>query len=286
MKKLIAIDLDGTLLSSNLDISNENIRAIQKAQEAGHIVMICSGRAPEDIDKVVHNTPLECPVAGSNGTAVIVDGTKISEISIAVESVRTIASLLERDEFPYKLYTNKGIFVERNFSSRIAKVLNNDQSLAEHFTEKEIKFMTETPVESDAVKLFENIEEVLQLEGIAIQKFFIATFVGKEELTSTLSSQLEGISITTSGPYNIEIMDLNGHKGNGLKVVAEHYQIPIENTVAIGDNFNDVPMLELAGVSVAMGNGDPTVKEMADHVTLTNDEHGVAAAIEKYVLNL
>jgi hydroxymethylpyrimidine pyrophosphatase-like HAD family hydrolase len=66
--------------------------------------------------------------------------------------------------------------------------------------------------------------------------------------------------------------------------MAEYYNIPIENTVAIGDNFNDVPMLEVAGLSVAMGNADPSVKEIADVVTLTNNEHGVAHAIEKYVL--
>ncbi|RXJ01763.1 HAD family phosphatase [Anaerobacillus alkaliphilus] len=285
MKKLIAIDLDGTLLSSNLDISVENITAIQKAQEAGHIVMICSGRAPEDIQKVLINTPLQCPLAGSNGTVVIVDGEKLSEVSIAKESVRTIANVLESNKSPFKLYTNKGIYVQKHFSTRISNVLENDQKLTEHFTEKEIKFMTETPVESETVTLFEEIEEVLQVENIAVQKFFISTFVGKEELTSTLSNQLEDISITTSGPYNIEIMDRSGHKGNGLKVIAEHYQIDIENTVAIGDNFNDVPMLKLAGLSIAMGNGDPTVKEMADQITLTNDQHGVAVAIKKYVLN-
>jgi hydroxymethylpyrimidine pyrophosphatase-like HAD family hydrolase len=79
-------------------------------------------------------------------------------------------------------------------------------------------------------------------------------------------------------------MDTNGHKGNGIRVMAEYFNIPIENTVAIGDNFNDVPMLKTAGLSIAMENGDPAVKEIADVVTLTNNEHGVAHAIEKYVL--
>jgi hypothetical protein len=79
-------------------------------------------------------------------------------------------------------------------------------------------------------------------------------------------------------------MDEKGNKGYGLKAVAKHYNIPLEQTIAIGDNFNDVPMLEAAGLSVAMGNAEPEVKEMCDIVTRTNDEHGVAYAIRQFVL--
>ena len=77
-------------------------------------------------------------------------------------------------------------------------------------------------------------------------------------------------------------MDINGHKGNGIRVMAEYFNIPIENTVAIGDNFNDVPMLETtAGLPIAMGNGDPAVKEIADVVTLTNMKYRLLLALFK-----
>jgi len=284
MKKLIAIDLDGTLLSSNIDISPENVKAIQAAQDAGHIVMICSGRAPEDIKNVLNKTPLQCPVAGSNGTMVIADGKLLSQISIQKETVATVANILNKKEYPFKIYTNKGIFVVSTWSERMHSFLDNNKDVLNHLTEKEYKLMTEQPKETESIKIFEDLEEVLKVEGITIQKFFIPTISGKEELIASLQ-HLEGISITTSGPFNIEIMDTNGHKGNGIRVMAEYFNIPIEDTVAIGDNFNDVPMLETAGLSVAMGNADPTVKEMADVVTLTNNEHGVAHAIEKYILN-
>lgn len=284
MKKLIAIDLDGTLLSSNIDISPENVKAIQAAQDAGHIVMICSGRAPEDIKTVIAKTPLQCPVAGSNGTMVIADGKLLSQISIQKETVATVANILNKKEYPFKIYTNKGIFVASTWSERMHSFLDNNKDVLNHLTEKEYKLMTEQPKETESIKIFEDLEEVLKVEDITIQKFFIPTISGKEELITALQD-LEGISITTSGPFNIEIMDTNGHKGNGIRVMAEYFNIQIEDTVAIGDNFNDVPMLETAGLSVAMGNADPTVKEMADVVTLTNNEHGVAHAIEKYILN-
>ena len=66
--------------------------------------------------------------------------------------------------------------------------------------------------------------------------------------------------MVTASPTNLEIMDKNGHKGNGIQQMAAHFNIPIEDTVAIGDNFNDVPMLEVAGLSVAMGNAEEDVK--------------------------
>ncbi|MGM7719258.1 Cof-type HAD-IIB family hydrolase [Metabacillus sp. Hm71] len=283
MKKLIAIDLDGTLLSSNIEISNENVEAIQKAQQAGHVVMICSGRAPEDIKQLIDQTPLDCPVAGSNGTKVLADGKLLSQISIDKEHVKKVAAILNEKKYPFKLYTSHGILVASTWTERMLAFLEQNQEFSKGLTPKEYKFLTEQPKETDTIKVFDEIEEVLKIEEIAIQKFFIPTISGKDELIATLKA-IEGISITTSGPFNIEIMDTNGHKGNGIKVMAEYFNIPIENTVAIGDNFNDVPMLEAAGLSIAMGNADPTVKDIADVVTLTNNEHGVAHAIETYVL--
>ncbi|MBM7604278.1 Cof subfamily protein (haloacid dehalogenase superfamily) [Metabacillus crassostreae] len=283
MKKLIAIDLDGTLLSSNIDISKENIEAIQAAQEAGHIVMICSGRAPEDIKTVIGQTPLQCPVGGSNGTMVIADGKLLSEVSINKETAKHVATTLNENKFPFKVYTNKGIYVASTWSERMLVFLEKNPDIASGLTEKEYKFMTEQPKETDTIKIFTTIDDVLNNQDLSIQKFFVPTLSGKDELIAKLKDT-ENISITTSGPFNIEIMDTNGHKGNGVKVMAEYFNIPIEDTVAIGDNFNDVPMLEVAGLSVAMGNADPTVKKMADVVTLTNNENGVAHAINKYVL--
>ncbi len=284
MRKLIAIDLDGTLLSSKIEISQENIEVIQQAQKAGHIVMICSGRAPEDIKNVIEKTPLKCPVAGSNGTMVIADGKLLSQVSLDSENIRTVSSLLNDRKYPFKVYTSKGIFVASTWSERMIATLERNEQIKEHLTSQEYKFMTEQPKETESVKVFNTIEDLLSQDDLAIQKFFIPTIEGKNELMAKLK-EIPGISITTSGTYNIEIMDVNGHKGNGVKVMAEYFQIPIEDTVAIGDNFNDVPMLEVAGLSIAMGNADPTVKELADVVTLTNNEHGVAHAIKTYILD-
>jgi len=78
-------------------------------------------------------------------------------------------------------------------------------------------------------------------------------------------------------------MHKDGHKGIGLRKMAEYYRIPIENTVAIGDNFNDLPMLQCAGYAIAMDNADNEVKKICDFVTLSNSENGVAHALRKLI---
>jgi Cof subfamily protein (haloacid dehalogenase superfamily) len=285
MRKLIAIDLDGTLLSPSLEISDENLTAMKLAQDEGHVVMICSGRAPEDISDVLKSTGIKCPIAGSNGTVVIVDGNEISNISMRKKDVIAVAQILNHKRNPYKIYTSEGIYVPSSWSENFAEMLEEHKELAEQLTKRELQSLTEKPKESDTSKIFDSLDDLLSIGNFRVQKFFIPTIISKlkEELIHAFQ-EIEGISITTSGPYNIEIMDKNGNKSNGLKTVSEFYQIPIENTIAIGDNYNDVPMMGAAGLSIAMGNADPKIKELCDVTTLSNQENGVAVAIKKYML--
>lgn len=121
--KLIALDMDGTLLSSNLEISKENLQAIQTAKEAGHIVMICSGRAKEDALKLLEEYKLSLPVGASNGAIVYVDGKVINSRCLQNDKVYKLAKLLESEGFPYKLYTNKGVYSPYTWQTKSCKLL-------------------------------------------------------------------------------------------------------------------------------------------------------------------
>lgn len=101
---------------------------------------------------------------------------------------------------------------------------------------------------------------------------------------NTYFKSIEEIYVTGSTPFNLEVTNINGNKGNGLKVMAHHFNIPLEDTVAIGDENNDIPMFKVAGLAIGMGNAKEETKEHCHVVTLTNDENGVAYAIEKYIL--
>ncbi|WNS77826.1 Cof-type HAD-IIB family hydrolase [Domibacillus sp. DTU_2020_1001157_1_SI_ALB_TIR_016] len=284
--KLIAIDLDGTLLSPEMEITKENIEALRKAQSQGNIVMICSGRAPEDIQQILKKYEISCPLAGSNGTVVQVNESVLESISLDRKDIIKIAEKLDEDKVPYRVYTNHGIYVPADWSERVAFAVKKDRIEIEGLPDEVYQRITEQPQKSSLIKYFNKYSELFNEEDLTVQKFFVLTL--NSTTKTALSAYLGGISsivITSSGPLNIEVMDQNGNKGNALKRVAEYYGIPLDNTVAIGDNFNDVPMLELAGLSIAMGNADPLVKEMCDRVTHSNDKNGVAHAIDRYILS-
>ncbi|MEH7110249.1 Cof-type HAD-IIB family hydrolase [Bacillus sp. JJ1764] len=280
--KLIAIDLDGTLLSSNNEISTENIEALREAQNQGNIVMICSGRAPEDIQQIMQKYDFSCPLAGSNGTVIQADGKLLDSISMNKEDVIKVAEKLDDHRVPYRVYTNHGIYVPGDWTERISE--NKEKINVEGLTDDMYRRMTEQPQKSNLIKNFANYMDLFNESDLTVQKFFILTV--NTDIKSKLASifgRIPNIVTTTSGPWNLEVMDQDGNKGYALKKMAEYFSIPLEDTVAMGDNFNDAPMLQVAGLSIAMGNADPQVKEMSDRVTLSNDENGVAHAIETYI---
>ncbi|MCU7667797.1 Cof-type HAD-IIB family hydrolase [Bacillus thuringiensis] len=284
--KLIAIDLDGTLLSSNHEISDININALKKAQEQGHVVAICSGRAPESIHGLLQTYKLDCPIAASNGTVVKVDEKVIGMTSIEKEKVANISEILNREQFPFRIYTNDGIYIPKNWESRLENVLNEPGIPDEYRKHQHFERMLEHPQGLvDGIKTFEDIHVLLDDESLLVQKFFVLT-INPEKKTklNNLLNEVEQIGVTSSAPFNIEVMNMDGHKGIGLRTLADYFNIPMEDTVAIGDNFNDVPMFEAAGLAIAMGNAEEDVKKVCDVTTSSNNEHGVAHAFETYIL--
>ncbi|WP_394121238.1 Cof-type HAD-IIB family hydrolase [Planococcus donghaensis] len=284
--KLIAIDLDGTLLSPKMEITEENLGAIQDARNQGNIVMICSGRAPEDIQQILEKYDLAIPLAGSNGSVVQAQDRVLQSVSMNREDIIKTAEKLDEDQFPYRIYTNSGIYIPADWSERVELAMKQKQIKVEGLSDEVYQKITEQPQKSSLINFFEHYSELFNNEELTIQKFFVLTL--NDSSKTALASYLEGIStigITSSSPLNIEVMDQYGNKGNALKRVAAHYNIPLHDTVAIGDNFNDIPMLKVAGLSVAMGNAEPEVKEICDMVTQSNDENGVAYAINNYVLH-
>lgn len=260
--KLIALDMDGTLLSSSLEISKENLQAIQTAKEAGHIVMICSGRAKEDALKLLEEYKLSLPVGASNGAIVYVDGKVINSRCLQNDKVYKLAKLLESEGFPYKLYTNKGVYSPYTWQDQVMQAFEENKHALD-VTLEELERITEKQKKSNLITDFQRIEDVVNNPELEISKFFILTFNAEHraQLLSMLQEDTD-ISVTASAPTNVEIMDKHGHKGNGLQEMAAYFNIPIEDTIAIGDNFNDVPMLQVAGLSVAMGNAEEDVKKL------------------------
>ncbi|GAB6099939.1 Cof-type HAD-IIB family hydrolase [Halanaerocella petrolearia] len=282
--KLIALDLDGTTLNSEKEISEENIRVIKEAQKEGHIVMVLSGRSRKSISEKLTKYGLDCPIGATNGTAVFVDGELIELTSLTQSQNREIITKLDEEFMPYNVTTNKGVIAPSDWNERFERVISSGRVPEEYYKNEHYEMFTNSPIEAGQT-LFDNIEEVLNNEELMLQKYFVLGLDPdqNEKVESYLASVKE-TKIVKPSSFSFDVSHINGHKGNGLKVMARHFNIPLENTVAIGDEGNDIPMLEVAGLSIAMESGNEEVKKQSDVITLSNDEHGVAYAIKKYVL--
>lgn len=282
--KLIALDLDGTVLNSKKEMSEETLRVIKKAQQQGHIVMALSGRSEKSLNATLAKYELDCPFGASNGTVLFADGKLIELTSMNPSQIQALALAFEKEFVPYNFTTTKGSFAPSNWGERLEKVLSSGRVPDEYFENQHYKMFTTHPRDYGHT-LFEQVEEVIPNEDLAIIKFLMLGLdpEQKNRLQSHLET-IEEINIASSSPFNLEVTHMNGNKGTGLKAMARYFNIPLEDTIAIGDEKNDIPMFNVAGLSIAMGNAEEEVKMKSDIVTLTNDEDGVAYAIENYIL--
>ena len=282
-KKLIALDMDGTFLNHKKEIPEENKQAVFDAIKAGHQVMICSGRPHGHLMKYLKEEGLGAlPVSACNGSLSIVDGQTIDVRGMDKTVAKQAFDWLNAHEYPFNIYTNEDIYsqVDMIERARVALELVPPEVASGHIN---LDMLEAYIAKNNVVKIqsFDDIPPEIQ-----VLKFYVFTPAPKEKKAfETFAHTLPGLTVTSSFGDNVEISDALGHKGTGLKAVADYFNIPMEDTVAMGDNFNDEGMLAVAGLAVAMENGEPGVKEMCHVTTLSNDACGVAYAIYNYVLN-
>ena len=282
-KKLIAIDMDGTLIGET-GISKEDKAAILDAKEAGHVVAIVSGCSHESVLELLKEEGLEdLPVSGSNGAITIVDDVEISRVSMSERLVKDVYNYLNDNNYPFLIYTSKGVYSKHNFLVRVREEFAaSPGACGSPFETYEL--MAEYN-NNHGVITFEHLSEVLQADTDVFKIFVFLPNPKKKEICSTFVMTLDDVRLTSSYVDNISISSRDGHKGTGLIALSNHFGIPLEQTVAMGDNLNDLGMLEIAGLSVAVANAEPEVKEVVDVVTLSNLNSGVAYFIKNHILN-
>ncbi|PJZ17946.1 HAD family hydrolase [Bacillus cereus] len=265
-------------------ISKENAEAIRKCQEAGHVVAICTGRSIVDIERLLLEVNLECPIIAENGALIYNDKKMMKRYPIQNMQALEIVNYLEENGLYYQLYTNKGVYVPEYGVESVRNEIDYVKNSNENIDLKELETIAALYLEHTAFLSAESCKPIVETD-IHVHKLLPFSY-DMEKLKKLKETFLHNtdLAITSSYWHNLEINHRDAQKGNGLYTLAEHLNIPVENTVAIGDGLNDVSMMEKANLSIAMGNAVEEIKAMCQYETLANEEHGVAHALYKYVM--
>lgn len=264
MYKLIAMDIDDTLLNDELVVTEGTKKAMEEAIALGVTVTLATGRMFASAQKIASQINLNVPIITYQGALVktLLDGKALYERNVPADAARKLFAFTQERGLHLQLYTDDVLYSKED-NERIIKYSK----------------ITNIPyiVEPDYDKLIE----------LPTPKMLI---IDEPDYLDTLIPELQALigdqtHITKSKPHYLEITHKEGTKGHALRFLAEHIGCSIDQTIAIGDAWNDHEMIEAAGLGVAMGNAIPALKEIADYVTLTNNEEGVRHVIEKFVLN-
>lgn len=281
MIKLIASDMDGTLLNSQMSISKENVAAIKQAQSLGIEFMVATGRSYAEAKIPLEEAGISCAMITLNGAEIFDKSNQpVSKIEIEKEVSFHILDILEEQDIYFEVSTNKGIYSEsqekriENFASHIATTMP-------HLTYKVAIAMAAVHLSLLEITYIDNIRKLINQNDIKILKIIGFSMQGSSVLLPAKEkiNQLPNLSITASASSNIEINHVNAQKGLAVANVAKQLGLSKSEVLTIGDNFNDVSMLQWADVSFAMGNADVEVKKQAAYTTSTNIENGVGEAI-------
>ena len=247
--RLIALDLDGTLLNEKMHVSEKTRQVMELCAQRGIEIVPATGRALPAVPEEVLSLPGVHYGIFTNGAVVRDFGknTWVSESCLSWEETIRVIEVLRRHPVIYDMYVSEGGVSETRLLAQLVEYLREKkcpvQKMNLNFKDRESKQAVRAKLEA--------MPEVL---------------------------------VTSSLPWNLELNAAGITKGSGLRNLCQYLGIEAEETMAFGDGENDWPMLEAAGIGVAMENGAPFLKERADRIAASNREEGVAEAIRQWVL--
>ncbi|ADQ14614.1 Cof-type HAD-IIB family hydrolase [Halanaerobium hydrogeniformans] len=263
--KLLALDLDGTLLKDDLTISSRNKEAIKKARQKGVEVVIATGRPNSAAMKYIEELELDSYLITYNG-ALIKDLKKdriVKHSPVELEMSYEILDYVKANDLYLNIYLQDQIFCNKECEER------------QYY--EELMGVEPTLVKNKFKKVFDQQSTKL----LIIEKDLEET----EKIFNHLSAKYaDKLKFNRSIIDCIDIMDKSVSKGNALKTLVDLLGLNSEQLVAIGDRNNDLEMIKYAGVGVAVSSGEKILKDAADYITTSNNEDGVAEYIEKFIL--
>ena len=286
MIKLIASDMDGTLINSKHEISEGNLTSIRKAQEKGITFAIATGRDYKMVKPFLDKYNLKCEAIVMNGAEYRdEEGNILGSISIEKYKVKLIIEEILKVTRIIELYTNKGVFVYKISEEEIEASINRIKQFNKWMSRESIlKVLNELRKQMTEFEV-EDIDKIIDSDTIFYK---IITFDDNKEVIRKLKEkigEIGGLAVASTSEYDIEVNDEKAQKGLILSKVAKIKNIENDEVMVLGDSFNDYSMFTTFKNSYAMENAINEIKEIATYITDSNDNDGVAKAIDN-ILNM
>ena len=261
--KMMAVDIDGTLLNSKDKITEKTKEAIKKAVDKGLVFTISTGRPIQAVKPINEELGLDLPFITYNGAMVVMGKSK---------EILYSCSLNKKDALD--------IFQLGNSYGTTVMIWSRNRLYANRIDDRVCKYgekaFTKPVLVDDIGKIAEaGITKILWYEKVdTINRMF-------SEAGGYLN---DTVNFHTSKPFFLEFVDSNASKAIAMEKLGRHFGISRHEMIAVGDGYNDLSMIEYAGLGVAMGNAPGEIRQRADYVTLTNDQDGLAEVIYKFVI--
>lgn len=260
---MLAVDMDGTALRSDKTFSRRNREALQKVIDSGVIVVPDTGRSEADLGPLTDLRGVRYAITANGACIEDLKSKKLLDEDV-MDLSKALAALTLLEPFDVRVYAHVrgGVLLSPDPGGRFAKLF---------------------PWARFAGDSTPPLAERLIRQNGPVRKIGVLTYdVETHGKILSMRERFGDVAVYTTGPHSIELNSATASKGGALRKLCTLLKIPREAVAAIGDNQNDSSMLRFAGYAVAMGNAIPEVLGLADEVTLSNDEDGVAAFLEKH----
>lgn len=277
--RIVSLDLDGTLLDSQKRLSEANRAALEEAAAKGVHIVPTTGRFFGMMPQAIRDLPFVRYAITINGAQVFdrETGDAIVREEIPLDMALEILGLLDGYDIIYDCYRSNWGWMTESLQDKAEEYATDA-----HYVKMVREFRNPVP------DLKEHLKSTAAEGDVQKIMLFARNAPGSDAVTKAIAEavaeRFPSIKATSSTWNNLELNIATAHKGNALGRFAGHLGLTLDNCMALGDGTNDLTMIEAAGLGVAMSNAHPLVLAAADHVTVSNDEDGVAKAIRDFVL--
>ena len=265
---LLSFDIDGTLLNSDSNMSVSTISAIQDVMKRGVKVTLSTGRVPPMLKSYANILGIKGPYVAGNGSIVVnnADNQILFSKPLTDGNLLKLCDYCKKFQLHYTVQTNRFLYYTKD-NPRIP-ILDKYNKISKQYGKSQSEYITIHNHEFDYMYL--RAYKVIVLTPTKEQFVMLQRYLDENE----------GFQYTYSMANSIEITAKGTSKGNGIRLVADYYNIPLEEICAFGDYDNDISIFKLVGMNVAMANSSENLKKIAMYHTASNDNEGIAKALK------